>query len=415
MKAAILAIGDELTCGYQLDTNSQTVSQRLVTIPVDVVLHIAVGDDAHAIDDALDFALATADAVIIAGGLGPTEDDLTRQVIAAHFGRALVEDPIALELMEERFTRRGRTMPESNRIQAQIPAGSQIIQNDRGTAAGFYMETGDKHIFVTPGVPFELEGMLDTFIMPRLRELVGTGHVVRRAVLKVYGVAESEINERIRPLLARTRNPLLGLLPNRGTITIEIVATGQSSTDVDPLVDTDIAYLRAEFGYYVLGEGTLSLPQAFGDLLVESGLTIASAEIGTGGMLAARLSEPTGCERWYRYGAVVNALDGAGPALNHVAAEENEAVALARHARRTAGTDIGLGIGRIVPQTESSSHRPYVSASLALDCRGQIIHQHVTFNEDRAREWIADAAIGMARMALLECRDTSIKQVTTCS
>ncbi|HUV91150.1 MAG TPA: molybdopterin-binding protein, partial [Anaerolineae bacterium] len=261
MKAAILAIGDELTSGYRLDTNSQYISRHLATLPADVVLHLTVGDDLAAIHEGLRIVLEEADVLVVTGGLGPTEDDLTRQVLAAYLNLDLVEDEEALERMRARFAHRGRTMPASNRIQAQVPAGSTIIQNDRGTAAGFYLAVDGKHIFVTPGIPDEMEGMLQGFILPRLRELVGTGHCTRRAALKVYGLPESEINERTRPLLARGRNPLLGLLPHRGTITVEVVAAGPTPQAVDALVEADLVPLRAALGRYVISEDERELPQ----------------------------------------------------------------------------------------------------------------------------------------------------------
>ena len=259
MKAAILAIGDELTCGYQLDTNSQAISQQLVTVPVDVVLHLSVGDDPSAIRSALQYAVNSVDILVVTGGLGPTEDDLTRQLISSHFDLSLVENKDALQMIEERFAQRGRQMPESNRIQAQIPAGSQIIQNSRGTAAGFYIVLNGMHIFATPGVPFEMIGMLEGFIMPTLQGVVGQGRHVQRSVVKVYGIPESEINERVRPMLARERNPLLGLLPNRGTITVEVVATADSCEHTQTLIEEDLATLRTEFGCSIISE--VSVPR----------------------------------------------------------------------------------------------------------------------------------------------------------
>ena len=220
MKAAILTIGDELTCGYRLDTNSQAISRRLATLPADVVLHLSVSDNLEAIHAGLHVARHLANVVIITGGLGPTEDDLTRQAIASHLGLTLVEDAEAVARIQERFARRGREMPEGNLIQAQVPAGSTVIYNDQGTAAGFYLAVDGKHVFVTPGIPYEMEGMLEAFILPRLREMVGDGRHVRRAALKVYGLPESGINERIQAMMGRDRNPLLGLLPHQGTITI---------------------------------------------------------------------------------------------------------------------------------------------------------------------------------------------------
>ncbi|RLC62614.1 MAG: hypothetical protein DRI48_09375, partial [Chloroflexi bacterium] len=281
MQAAVLTIGDELTCGYRLDTNSQAISRRLSLIPVEVVLHLTVGDDLETIRSGLRVVQDAADVIVVTGGLGPTEDDLTRQAIAAHFGLELVEDAEALARIQERFARFGRKMPPElltgNRIQAQVPAGSTIIYNDRGTASGFYLPVNEKHIFVTPGIPSEMEGMLEGFILPRLQDLVGDGRHVRRAALKVYGLPESGINERIRPMLARDRNPLLGLLPHRGTITIEVVATGSTPQEAEALVEADVAALRSTLGRYLISEDGRDLPQVVADLLSERGMTIATA------------------------------------------------------------------------------------------------------------------------------------------
>jgi nicotinamide-nucleotide amidase len=404
MKAAILTIGDELTCGYRLDTNSQAISCRLALLPAEVVLHLTVGDELETIQEGLRTVLDAADVVIIAGGLGPTEDDLTRQTIAAHFGLELVEDDEALVRVRERFARRGRTMPESNRIQAQVPAGSQIIYNDRGTAAGFYLLESGKHIFVTPGIPYEMDGMLEGFILPRLQELVGAGHHVRRAALKVYGLPESEINDRIRPMLARGRNPLLGLLPHRGTITVEVVAAGSTPEDAEALIEADLATLRAELGRYIISEDGRELPQVVADLLVEHGLTIATAELGTGGLVAARLTEPEGTERWFRRSMVFSSereasRRGKESRLTH----EDDALTMASAIRQAAQADIGVGVGAVIIPEDSPPGRPYGVVHAAVNLRGRESCRRLSFNGDRARvrEWAADAALALVRLRVL--------------
>ena len=404
MKAAILTIGDELTCGYRLDTNSQTISRRLATVPLDVILHLTVEDDTEAIHKGLRTALNAAGVVIATGGLGPTEDDLTRQAVATYFGLELVEDAGALARIRERFARRGRGMPESNRVQAQVPAGSTIIYNDRGTAAGFYLPADGKHLFVTPGIPYEMEGMLEEFILPYLRELVGAGRHVRRAALKVYGLPESEINERIRPLLARGRNPLLGLLPHRGTITVEVVAAAATPGEAETLLATDLAALRAELGRYIISEDGRDLPQVVADLLVERGLTIATAELGTGGLVAARLTEPEGSERWFRRSAVVDeeiaSLDKPrGGSL----ADEETALTMASTARYAASSDIGVGVGAVAIPKDGTPQRPYGAIHIAVNLRGHMICRQLSFNGDRARvrEWAADGALALVRLWVL--------------
>lgn len=398
MNGAILAVGDELISGYQLDTNSQYISRRLATVPVDVVLHLSVGDNAQAIEEGLRIALRMADVVIVTGGLGPTEDDLTRQVVAAYFGRELVEDAEALRRMQERFAARGRTMPEANRVQAQVPFGSEVIQNDRGTAAGFYLAVEGKHIFAVPGVPFEMEGMLESFILPRLHQMVGSDQFLHRAALKVYGLPESEINERIRPLMTRGRNPLLGLLPHMGTITVEIVAHAPSAEEAQALVRADIEQLREILGYYIISEDERDLPQVVADLLVERQLSVGVVELGTGGLVAARLSEPDGYTRWFRGGVVVGRNDA-----EHLPAGEAAALVLAQQARANSGAEIGLGIGPIEETTPTPNGRPRSLTWIAVDRCGETRTRAFGFSGGRiqVREWVADAALGLLRLCIL--------------
>lgn len=399
MKAAVLTIGDELICGYQLDTNAQFISRRLAALPTDIVLHMSVGDDLNAIHTALHVAMHMTGAegepaaVVVSGGLGPTEDDLTRQAMAAHFGLSLVEDADALAHIREWFAHRGRQMPESNRVQAQVPAGSQIIHNSRGTAAGFYLRARDsKHMFVVPGVPYEMQGMLEDFILPRLRELVEADTHVRRAFVKVYGLPESEINERIRPMLVRERNPLLGLLPSMGTITVEIVARSVTLEEAEALVEADVAALRDELGKHVISDDGRELPQVVADLLAERGLTIAVAEVGTGGLVAARLTEVDGCERWFRESNVLES--GAG---------DPEALARTLAAREATCADVGVGVGRVVVPDDSSPDRPYGLIDVAVNVRGQETYRRLRLNGDRARarQWAADAVLALVREWLL--------------
>jgi len=404
MRVAILTIGDELTCGYRLDTNTQTIARRLSILPAEVVLHLTVGDEPEAIHRGLDVALGTVDVVSVTGGLGPTEDDMTRQAIAAHFGLEMVEDTEALARMRARFAHRGRTMPESNRVQALVPAGSTVIHNDRGTAAGFYLAVGGKHIFATPGIPYEMAGMLEEFILPRLRGLVGDGRHVQRTALKVYGLAESEINERIRPMLARDRNPLLGLLPHRGTITIELSATGATPEEPQHLLKADRAALRAVLGRYVISEDERDLPQVVADHLVERGLTIATAELGTGGLVAARLTEPAGSERWFRRSMVFGSeRQASGRGENSPLTHEDDALTMANAIRQAAEADIGVGVGAIVAPDDSTPQRPYGVIHVAVNLRGQETCRPLRFNGDpvRVREWAADATLALVRLCIL--------------
>ena len=431
MRAAILAIGDELTCGYRLDTNSQAISRRLSAVPVDVIMHLTVNDDLEAIRQGLRTVLGVADVLVVTGGLGPTEDDLTRQAIADYFGLELVEDAGALARIRARFAHRGRKMPDGNRIQAQVPAGSQIIYNDRGTAAGFYLPVGEgvpaplltggidgaKHIFVTPGIPWEMEGMLEAFILPRLQEMAGAGRYVRRAVLKVYGIPESEINERVRPMLTRGRNPLLGLLPSRGTITVEVVASASAPEEAEALIERDLIGLRAELGPFVISEDERELPQVVADLLVEQGLTVATVELGTGGLVAARLTEPQGSERWFRRSIIFGSdQEAAGRKPTSSLPREDEVLAMANAVRQAAEVDVGVGVGAICVPEDSTSERPYGVVRAAVNVQGRETCRRFSFNGDhaRVREWAADSALALVRLCLLGLESYGERGVPVC-
>ncbi len=405
MKAAILTIGDELTCGYRLDTNSQAISQRLAMVPLEVILHLTVGDDTQAIHRGLRVTLEQASVVIVTGGLGPTEDDLTRQAIAAHFGLGLVEDAEALARIRQRFARRGRTMPESNRFQAHVPTGSMVIHNDRGTAPGFYLQHGDKHLFVTPGIPYEMNGMLEDYILPRLRELVGAGRHIQRAALKVYGLPESDINERLQSLMTRGRNPLLGLLPHRGTITVEVVAAGGTPEEAQALLAADLAALRQRLEPYIISEDGRNLPQVVADLLVARELTISTLELGTGGLVAARLTEPEGSQRWFRSSLALDVKQASwGVLIGGSLGDEDTALTMAAVARQTARADIGVGVGVIVVPENSTPERPYGAVHVAVNLRKRDICRRLSFNGNRVhiREWAADATLALVRLWMLE-------------
>lgn len=396
LTAAILTVGDELTTGYRLDTNSRTLSRRLTAIPLDVVLHLSVGDVVIDIHRALDAALDAADVLLVTGGLGPTADDLTRQAIASYFDLPLVEDEQALEQIRERFARYSRAMPDSNRIQAHVPAGSRVIYNRRGTAPGFYLQRDGKHLFTTPGIPYEMDGMLDRFILPRLRELVGSGRVVCRADLKVYGLPESEINERLLDLMERGRNPLLGLLPHRGTITVELVATAESEQEAEELLADDLARLERKLGPYIIGQE--SLPRVVGDLLSARGLTVAAWELGTGGLVAARLTRPVGAEGWFRGGRVLTEAALAAPLSG-----DAPALWLAAQARRNAGADLGVGTGPVLVPADSRSERPYGVVHVAVNLHGRTASHRLSLSgaPARVRQWAADRALALLRTVVL--------------
>jgi len=231
---------------------------------------------------------------------------------------------------------------------------------------------------------------------------------VRRAVLKVYGLPESGINERIRPLMARGRNPLLGLLPHRGTITIEVVAAGSTPEEAEALIEADLMTLRAELGRYVISEDGRDLPQVVADLLVERGLTVATVELGSGGLVAARLTEPEGSERWFRRSVVPDLeLASLGLPKDQSLTDEGTALTMASVARRATEADIGVGVGAIAVPKDSTTERPYGMVHVAVNVQVGETCRRLSFNGDRARvrQWAADGALALVRLRVLEQKE----------
>jgi len=398
LNAAILTVGDELVSGYRLDTNSQSIAQRLGLLAIDVVALASVRDELEDIQRGLRCSLEAADIVIITGGLGPTEDDMTRQAVAAYFERGLMEDEDARRHIVDRFVHRG-PIPDSNWGQALVPAGSEPIQNERGTAAGFYLQADDKHVFATPGIPYEMEGMLKGFILPRLREIVGDGWYIRQADVKVYGLPESEINDRLGPLMERGRNPLLGLLPHLGTITIDLVAAAETPEQAEELLETDRRALRERLGTHIISENGRDLPEVVADLLVEHDLSIATTEVGTGGVLVARLTEPPTNGRWFLQGTVVS-VDSIESDL---ANETEAAYGLARQAKKATGADVGIGIGPLSVDENETSGRSTTGAHVVVSIGSREVCRWIQFSRgrQRVRRWIADATLNLLRLELL--------------
>lgn len=301
MHAEIIAVGSELTGGAKLDTNSQWLSLELAERGIPTRFHTTVADDLEAMTGVLRDAVNRSDLLLITGGLGPTLDDLTRQALAELVQRDLVLDEASLRHIESLFRRRNRDMPERNRIQAMFPAGSEPLANPRGTAPGVWMEVSRKgaaepcRIAAMPGVPSEMKRMFAAEVLRRLP--VGPA-VIRRARVNCFGVGESTAEEMLGELTARGGDPEVGITVHEATITLRITAHGKTAAECDGKIRAAKDEIRARLGVLVFGEEDEELEHAVVRLLVERNLSLATAESGTGGLLAYRLSEanpPDGC------------------------------------------------------------------------------------------------------------------------
>jgi nicotinamide-nucleotide amidase len=313
MHAEIIAIGSELTTGAKLDTNSQWLSLELAQAGIPVHFHSTVADDADAMLGLLRSAVNRSDLVLITGGLGPTLDDLTRQVMADLVQAKLVLHEPSLEFIQSIFAQRNRPMPERNTVQAMFPEGSEPIANPRGTAPGIWMEVPRKGrpnpclVAALPGVPSEMKRMFLHEVLPRLP---GTGRVIRRARVNCFGIGESAAEEMLGDLTARGNDPEVGITAHEATITLRITAHAATEPECFDKIVVAKQKIRELLGDYVFGEEDEELEHAVVGLLAQRGQTLATAESGTGGLMAHRLTEVDGFETSY-LGGVITPTDAA--------------------------------------------------------------------------------------------------------
>src|SRR5439155_15423769 len=324
MKACILAIGSEMLTPFRVDTNSLFITEKLNAIGYDVRLKAVVADEAAELARVIEGALDWADLVVITGGLGPTEDDVTRDAVARVLDVPLDLDESIVERIRDRFARRGMTMPEINRRQAMVPRGADVLPNPNGTAPGLWLQTGRTSIVLLPGPPREMKPMLETVIAERLAPQAGGSGLFRR-VLKITGRAESDVDAQAQPVYGQwtsQRVPIsTTILAVLGQIELHLTAHAASKTDADAALEIAVRELQDVLGHSVYSADGQPLEAVVGQLLREHHMTIAVAESCTGGLLASRLTDVPGSSDYVELGVVCYSnkskteLAGVSPAL----------------------------------------------------------------------------------------------------
>jgi nicotinamide-nucleotide amidase len=372
MIAEVISIGDELTSGQRLDTNSQWLSERLGELGIKVLFHSTVADDLDAGVSVFHTAIARADVVVASGGLGPTADDLTRDVLAQVTGRELLLDEASLEHIRQLFARHKRDMPERNRAQAYFPAGSRIVSNPNGTAPGIWMEVprpggGACRIFALPGVPAEMFEMFRHTVGPALAEASGRPRVICHRRIKCFGAGESHLEQMLPDLIRRGRQPAVGITVHAATITLRITAEGATSDECAAAMEPTVATIRECLGSLVYGEEDDELEDAVVNLLRTSNGRLATVEWGTEGALARWLSRAAGTDEHYLGGQVLHssgmlsaALGPSSPLIAaHGPASREVAEAMADRCREQSGAEFALAVGPFPPESSQNPERPF--------------------------------------------------------
>ncbi len=411
MKASILAIGSELLTPQRADTNALFLTRKLLEVGVEVVLRQTVADDLRLLTAAFRHALLTSDLVIATGGLGPTEDDLTREAAAAALGRGLVRDDAYLEALRERFARYGRVMAPVNEKQADLLEGALLIKNPRGTAPAQRIEAEGKLLVLLPGPPGEMEPLFDAQVLPFLRERAG-GAVLKTRVLRIASMGESEVEQLVAPIYKQWRNPRTTILGAPGQVELHLVADAAGDAEADARIEALAQPIREALAGRIYSEDGRDLAQVVAALLKERGLTIALAESCTGGLLAARLSDEPGSSAYLERGLVTYS-NAAKSELLGVPAEliaeqgavsEEVARAMAGAAMQSARTSIGVGITGIAGPDGGTPDKPVglVYVALAGAAGDRVRRAHFPGDRERVRQQAVQAALEMLRRGLLK-------------
>ena len=409
MKAEVVAIGSELTSGAKLDTNSQWLSLELANLGIPVAYHTTMADSLEAMTEVFRIASGRCDLVLITGGLGPTLDDITRDALAALTGVELVLDDACLAHITDLFSRRNRPMPDRNRVQAMLPEGSRAIENPRGTAPGIWMERdrgpdGVCQLIAMPGVPSEMKRMFSHEVKPHL---VGSGQVMRRALVHCFGVGESTAEEMLGKLTSRDHDPEVGITVHEATITLRINASGSSEEECVEKIRQARHEIRECLGTLVFGEGDDSLASVVVDGLVQQNRSLATAEIGTGGVLMSWLSDVDGSQECLAGGHVLTDADGIGRAFGgdgRIESEGNsEATArdLAKRCRDHYGADFALSVAECPgydpddPEAEAPTTWVACAGPDGVKTKSLTLLGDVSFTRSRSAKTALDLLRGM--------------------
>jgi nicotinamide-nucleotide amidase len=410
LRAEIIAVGSELLTPLRSDTNALVLTARLREMGVDVVARTTVADDAGLLEGAFRNAIARAEVVIATGGLGPTEDDLTREALAAALGRPLARDPALVEELKQRFARYQRPMADVNLKQADVIAGAAVMRNARGSAPGQRLETATSLIALLPGPPSEMVPMFEEQVVPVLAARV-SGRVLRTRILKIASMSESDVEQRVAPVYTTFTNPRTTILGAPGQVELHLTAEGGSEVEAHERIEMLASGIRGALSGRIFSEDGRELHEVVAGLLVERGLRLALAESCTGGLLSARLTEIPGASRFfdrsyipYENRAKVEQL-GIDPALIEEMGAVSEAVAqaMASAARRKAGTDLSVAITGIAGPGGGSPEKPVGLVFIALDGAAGTRVRRCFFPGERSRIRVqaVQAALEMVRRGLL--------------
>lgn len=410
MKCEVIAVGTELLLGQIVDTNSSYIGEQLALAGIDSHFQTKVGDNADRMKDSITLALSRSDAVILCGGLGPTQDDITRNVIAEVMGVELETRQELVDKISAMFSQRGRTMPQNNLLQAMIPVGGEPIPIQPGTAPGLCCPVGDKVIYAVPGVPWEMTQMIDGFVLPDLRDRAGITSVIASRVLRTWGMSESGLAETLHDEIERldeTGEATIAFLASGiEGLKVRITAKASSQAEVDAKLADEEARVRAIIGdETIFGTDDDTMETVVVDLCRAQGLKFAVAESLTGGLIGQRITSHPGVSDVFQ-GSIVSyadsvkndvlGLDGA-PAIS-----EEGAIAMAEGAARVLGADCSVAVTGVAGPAEAGGYKVgTVFMATHVDGVTEVLMVEWPFDRKRTREFTTITVLNQLRKRLL--------------
>lgn len=391
MNAEILAVGTELLLGDIVNTNAQSIARRLADIGISVFYHTAVGDNTARLYDAYNLGFQRAELVIATGGLGPTKDDLTKEVAATYFDKKLVLDEKSLEEIRLFFTKQGKSVTEGNKKQAYFPEGALILPNAHGTAPGCIIEAKGKTLILLPGPPREMVPMLEDYVIPYLCKR-SDGILVSK-VLRICGIGEGHMEEKIQDMMETQTNPTIAPYAKEGEVILRITAKASTKEEAVRYIAPIEAKIRERLGEDVYGEGEDTLEEVVGNLLLASKLTVGTAESCTGGLIASRLVNYPGISKAFMEGAVTYSNEAKIQRLHvhpstleeYGAVSKETAAEMAAGIAKTAGTDVGISTTGIAGPGGGSEEKPVGLVYVGLFIRGKIQTKELRLTGDRQK------------------------------
>lgn len=393
--AEILCIGTELLMGDTVNTNAAHIGRRLAGAGINVYYQTVVGDNPERLRSALDIAFSRADIVIATGGLGPTYDDLSKETVAAWFGRKLVLHEASLRWIEQFFDRLGREMTENNKKQAMMPEGCTVFPNANGTAPGCAIEQDGKSAILLPGPPREMAPMFDCMVLPFLQK--HTNHVLVSRCLHFFGIGESDLEQRLRRLMTESTNPTVAPYAKTGEVMIRVTARVREVAQAAAIIDPAIEQIRQAAGEYLYGMDIGNLETAVVELYTQKKLRLSSAESCTGGMVAQRITGVPGASAVFECGICSYSPRTKREMLGvreetvrkYGVVSEETAREMAAGARKVSGSDVAVAVtGNAGPEPSEGKPVGLVYVAVDSDWHSEVVQLSLSRRDDDAREYI---------------------------